>query len=92
MEEINEIIKLGEAWFQEDSKHRDAVIIVSDGTNLQCGTYSNAAAIANMLLNVMPHNAELCEGVKLAAKHYDTVAEALRKDEGAKPDGKKVLS
>ena len=91
MEEINEIIKLGEAWFQEDSKHRNVVIIVSDGTNLQCGTSSSAAAIANMLLNVMPDNAELCEGVKLAAKHFDSVADALRKDE-AKPDGKKVLS
>ena len=44
-----------------------------------------------MLLNVMPDNAELCEGVKLAAKHYDSVAEDLRKDE-AKPAGKKVLS
>ena len=91
MEEINEIIKLGEAWLQEDSKHRNVVIIVSDGTNLQCGTSSSAAAIANMLLNVMPDNAELCEGVKLAAKHFDSVADALRKDE-AKPDGKKVLS
>lgn len=91
MKEINEIIKLGEAWFQEDSKHRNVVIIVSDGTNLQCGTSSNTAAIANMLLNVMPDNAELCEGVKLAAKHYDSVAEDLRKDE-AKPAGKKVLS
>lgn len=91
MKEINEIIKLGEAWFQEDSKHRNVVIIVSDGTNLQCGTSSSAAAIASMLLNVMPDNAELCEGVKLAAKHYDSVAEVLRKDE-AKPAGKKVLS
>lgn len=91
MEDRNEIIKLGEAWFQEDSKHRDVVIIVSDGTNLQCGTSSNAAAIANMLLNVMPDSAELCEGVKLAAKHYDSVADVLRKDE-AKPDGKKALS
>ena len=91
MEDLNEIIKLGEAWFQEDSKHRNVVIIVSDGTYLQCATSSNAAAIANMLLNVMPDNAKLCEGVKLAAKHYDSVADVLRKDE-AKPDGKKVLS
>ena len=91
MEGINEIIKRGEAWFQEDSKHRNAVIIVSDGTNIQSGTSGNAVAIANMLLNLMPDNAELCEGVKLAAKHYDSVADVLRKDE-AKPDGKKVLS
>ena len=91
MKEINEIIKLGEAWLQEDSKHRNAVIIVSDETDIQSGTSGNAVAIANMLLNLMPYNAELCEGVKLAAKHYDTVEEVLRKDE-AKPDGKKVLS
>lgn len=91
MEEINEIIKLGEAWFQEDSKHRNVVIIVSDGTDLQCGTSSSAAAIANMLLNVMPDNAELCEGVKLAAKHYDSLV-ASQHEEKAKPAGKKVLS
>lgn len=44
-----------------------------------------------MLLCMMSDNAELCEGVKLAAKHYDSMADALRKDE-AKPAGKKVLS
>ena len=81
MEDLNEIIKLGDAWFQEDSKHRNVVIIVSDGTNLQCVTSSNAAAIANMLLNVMLCSATLREGVKLAAKHYDSAADVLRKDE-----------
>ena len=44
-----------------------------------------------MLLNMMSKDANLCEGVKLAAKHYDSVAEALRKEK-AKPAGKTVLS
>ena len=91
MKERNEIIELGEAWIKEDPKSRKVVILLSDGTNLEIGTFGNGVAIANMLLNVMNKNAELCEGVKRAAKHYDTVAEVLRKDE-AKPDGKKVLS
>ena len=55
------------------------------------GVSCDAKSIASMLLIMMPDNAELCEGAKLAAKHYDSVAEALRKDE-AKPDGKRVLS
>ena len=86
-----DIIKLGEAWLQEDPLHRDLLIIARDGMLISSGVSCGAKSIANMLLNIMCKNAELCEGVKLAAKHYDTVAEALRKDE-AKPDGKKVLS
>lgn len=91
MKEIHEIIKLGEAWFQEDSKHRNAVIIVSDGTDIQSGTSGNAVAIANMLLSLMPDNAELREGVRLAAKLYDSLG-ASQHEEKTKPDGKKVLS
>ena len=87
-----DIIKLGEAWLEEDTSHRDLLIIARDGMLIYSGASCGAAkSIANMLLNVMSKNAEICEGVKLAAKHYDTVAEALRKDE-AKPGGKKVLS
>lgn len=91
MKEIHEIIKLGEAWFQEDSKHRNAVIIVSDGIDIQSGTSGNAVAIANMLLSLMPDNAELREGVRLAAKLYDSLG-ASQHEEKTKPDGKKVLS
>ena len=68
------------------------LIIAHDGMLISSGVSCGAKSIANLLLNIMSKNAKLCEGVKLAAKHYDTVAEALRKDEGAKPDGKKVLS
>lgn len=91
MEELNEIIKLGEAWLQEDSKHRNVVIIVSDRMMIQSSMPRNAKVLANLLLNVMSNSAGVCEAVKLAAKHYDSVAEDLRKDE-AKPAGKKVLS
>ena len=86
-----DIIKLGEAWLEEDLSHRDLLIIARDGMMISSGVSCGAKSIANLLLNMMSKNAKLCEGVKLAAKHYDTVAEALRKDE-AKPDGKKVLS
>ena len=86
-----DITKLGEAWLQEDPAHRELLIIARDGMLISSGVSCGAKSIANMLLNMMSKNAKLCEGVKLAAKHYDTVAEALRKDE-AKPDGKKVLS
>ena len=92
MEKVIDIVKLGEAWLEEDPSHRDLLIIARDGMLISSGVSCKAPVIANMLLNVMCKNAELCEGVKLAAKHYDTVAGALRKDEGAKPDGKKVLS
>lgn len=86
-----DITKLGEAWIQEDPSHRDLLIIARDGMLISSGVSCWAKCIANMLLNMMAKNANLCEGVKLAAKHYDSVAEVLRKDE-AKPDGKKVLS
>ena len=91
MEKEAYINKLGEAWLREDPSHRDSLIIARDGMLISSGVSCKAPGIANMLLNMMNKNAELCEGVKLAAKHYDTVAEALRKDE-AKPDGKRVLS
>ena len=86
-----DIVKLGEAWLEEDPSHRDLLIVARDGMLIYSGVSCGAKSIANLLLNIMSKNAKLCEGVKLAAKHYDTVAEALRKDE-AKPDGKKVLS
>ena len=85
------IIRLGEAWIQQDPSHRDLLIIARDGMLISSGASCKAPVIANMLLNMMNKNAELCEGVKLAAKHFDSVADALRKDE-AKPAGKKVLS
>ena len=87
-----DIVKLGEAWLEEEPSHRDLLIVARDGMLISSGVSCGAKSIANLLLNMMSKNAKLCEGVKLAAKHYDTVAEALRKDEGAKPDGKKVLS
>ena len=88
---MNEIIKLVQAWVKEDPKHRKSVILICDGASLESGTFGDGVAIANMLLNVMLCSATLREGVKLAAKHFDSVAEVLRKDE-AKPDGKKDLS
>ena len=91
MEKVIDIVKLGEAWLQEDPSHRDLLIIARDGMLISSGVSCGAKSIANLLLNMMSKNAKLCEGVKLAAKHYDTVADVLRKDE-AKPDGKKALS
>lgn len=91
MEKVNEILKLGEAWLREEPSRRDLLIIAHDGMLISSCASCKAPAVANMLLNVMNDNAEFCEGVKLAAKHYDSLADALRKDE-AKPDGKKVLS
>ena len=88
----NEMLKLGEAWLQEDPAHRDLLIIARDGMLISSGVSCKAPGVANLLLNIMVKNAELCEGVKLAAKHYDSVAEDLRKEEEAKPAGKKVLS
>ena len=85
------MLKLGESWLKENPAHRDLLIIARDGMLISSGVSCKAPAIANMLLNMMGKNAELCEGVKLAAKHYDSVADVLHKDE-AKPDGKKVLS
>lgn len=91
MERETDIIKLGGAWLQENPSHRDLLIIARDGMLIFSGVSCEAPAIANMLLNVMGKNAELCEGVKRAAKHFDSVADVLCKDE-AKPDGKRVLS
>ena len=91
MEKEPTIVRVGNLWFSEDPEHRDLLIIARDGMLISSGVSCKAPAIANMLLNMMGKNAELCEGVKLATKHYDSLADALRKDE-AKPDGKKVLS
>ena len=91
MEKEGTLIRLGEAWLREDPSHRDLLIIARDGMLISSGVSCKAPGIANMLLNMMNKNAELCEGVKLAAKHYDSVADVLRKDE-AKPAEKKVLS
>ena len=91
MAKVNELVDYGCAWVNADPDNRSALVITRDGEGMCCGVSCDAKHIACMLLCMMPDNAELCEGVKLAAKHYDTVAEALRKDE-AKPDGKKVLS
>lgn len=91
MEKEIDITELGEAWLQEDPSHRDLLIIARDGMLISSGVSCGAKSIANLLLNMMSKNAKLCEGVKLAAKHYDSVADILRKDE-AKPAGKKVLS
>ena len=87
----NEIIKLGEAWFQEDSKHRDLLIIARDGMLISGGASCGAKSIANLLLDMMSEDAKLCEGVKLATKHYDSLG-ASQHEEKAKPDGKKDLS
>ena len=86
-----DIVKLGEAWISEDPDHRDLLIIARDGMLISSGVSCKAPAIANLLLNMMAKNTNLCEGVKLAAKHFDSLADALGKEE-AKPDGKKALS
>ena len=91
MAKVNELVDYGGAWVNADPDNRDALVISRDGKEMGSGVSCDAKSIASMLLCMMPDNAELCEGVKLAAKHYDSVAEVLRKDE-AKPDGKKVLS
>ena len=91
MEKEIDIIKLGEAWIRQEPSHRDLLIITRDGMLISSGVSCKAPGIANLLLNIMGKNAELCEGVKLAAKHFDSLADDLRKEE-AKPDGKKVLS
>ena len=91
MEKEIDIIKLGEAWIRQEPSHRDLLIIARDGMLISSGISCKAPGIANLLLNMMSKNAELCEGVKLAAKHYDSLADILSKDE-AKPAGKKILS
>lgn len=91
MEKVNALLDYGRAWVNADPDNRDALVIARDGQKMSSGVSCDAKHIASMLLYMMPYNAELCEGVKLAAKHYDSVAEDLRKDV-AKPDGKKALS
>ena len=87
----NEMLKLGEAWLQEDPAHRDLLIIARDGMLISSGVSCGAKSIANLLLNMMSKHAKLCEGVKLAAKHFDSLGASQRERE-AKPDGEKVLS
>ena len=91
MEKEIDITKLGEAWLQEDPSHRDLLIIARDGMLISSGVSCGAKSIAYLLLNMMSKNAKLCEGVKLAAKHYDSVG-ASKCEEKAKPAGKKDLS
>ena len=91
MAKVNDLADYGGAWVNADPVKRDALVITRDGMLMSSGVSCGAKGIASMLLCMMLDNAELCEGVKLAAKHYDSVAEVLRKDE-AEPDGKKVLS
>ena len=91
MAKVNELVDYGGAWVNADPDNRDALVITRDGKRMGSGVSCDAKSIASMLLCMMSDNAELCEGVKLAAKHYDSVADVLRKDE-AKPAEKKVLS
>ena len=92
MAKVNELVDYGGAWVNADPDNRDALVITRDGKWMGSGVSCDAKHIANMLLCMMSDDAELCEGVKLAAKHFDSVADILRKDDGAKPDRKKVLS
>ena len=91
MAKVNDLADYGGVWVKADPVNRDALVITRDGLLMSSGVSCGAKGIANMLLNVMGENAEICEGVKLAAKHFDSVAEALRKEK-AKPAGKKDLS
>ena len=88
---MNELVDYVGAWVNADPDNRDALIITRDGKRMSSGVSCDAKSIASMLLFMMLDNAELCEGVKLAAKHYDSL-DASRREEKAKPDGKKVLS
>lgn len=91
MAKVDELVDYGGAWVNADPDNRDALIITRDGKKMGSGVSCDAKSIASMLLCMMPDNAELCEGVKLAAKLYDSLDASLRKRK-AKPDGKKVLS
>lgn len=91
MTKVNELVDYGGAWVNADPDNRDAIVITRDGKKMGSGVSCDAKSIASMLLCVMRNNAELCEGVKLAAKHYDSLG-ASQHEEKAKPDGKKVLS
>lgn len=91
MEKVNALLDYGRAWVNADPDNRDALVIARDGQKMSSGVSCDAKHIASMLLYMMPYNAELCEGVKLAAKHYDSLG-ASQHEEKTKPDGKKVLS
>ena len=91
MTKVNELVDYGGAWVNADPDNRDALVITRDGRKMGSGVSCDAKHIASMLLCMMSDNAELCEGVKLAAKHYDSLG-ASQHEEKAKPDGKKVLS
>ena len=91
MEKEGTLIRLADLWRSEDIKNRDLLLIARDGMMIQSSMPRNAKVLANLLLSVMSESAGACEAVKLAAKHYDSVAEDLRKDE-AKPDRKKAIS
>ena len=91
MAKVNALVDYGGAWVNADPDNRDALVITRDGKKMGSGVSCDAKSIASMLLCLMSDNAELCEGVKLATKHFDSVADGLSKDE-AKPAGKKVLS
>lgn len=91
MAKVDDLVDYGGAWVNADPDNRDALIITRDGKKMGSGVSCDAKHIASMLLCMMSDNAELCEGVKLAAKHYDSLG-ASQHEEKAKPDGKKVLS
>ena len=91
MAKVNDLADYGGVWVKADPVNRDALVITRDGMLMSSGVSCGAKGIANMLLNVMGENAEICEGVKLAAKHYDSLDASLRKRK-AKPAGKKALS
>lgn len=91
MAKVNELVDYGGAWVNADPDNRDALVITRDGKKMASGVSCDAKSIASMLLCMMSDNAELCEGVKLAAKLYDSLG-ASQHEEKTKPDGKKVLS
>ena len=91
MAKVIDLADYGGVWVNADPVNRDAIVITRDGMLMSSGVSCGAKGIANMLLNVMGENAEICEGVKLAAKHYDSLGASLH-ERKAKPDGKKVLS
>ena len=90
MEKEGTLIRLAELWRNEDI-NRDLLLIARDGMMIQSNTPRNAKVIANLLLSIMSESAAVCEGVKLAAKHYDSL-DASQRERKAKHDGKKVLS
>ena len=91
MAKVIDLADYGGVWVKADPVNRDALVITRDGMLMSSGVSCGAKGIANMLINVMGENAEICEGVKLAAKHYDSLGASLH-ERKAKPDGKKDLS